>query len=199
MHLFLEGPVKTGKSTLIRRCIAPYMNRIGGFSSQRLWLKGKPCGYRLTGADVLDLDAPFDETLSGLFIWHTEQDSGKNPLVFETLGVRLLEEAKNSSLILLDEIGGSELAVPCFRTKLYEILEGSVPCIGVLKLASKASFMTKAAGYPDLVLDCNEQLRRDLTSRFHGSIYAYEPERQDFLEREIKSFLERIFSRTETV
>lgn len=199
MHLFLEGPVQTGKSTLIRQCIAPYIGRIGGFSSQRLWQASRPCGYRLAPADELELDAAFAPDAPGIFLWHNRDSSYKDPSVFETLGVRLLEQSGDKPVILLDEIGGSELLVPAFRKKLYQILSGQTPCLGVIKLASKASFMSRAAGYSGEVVDYNLQLRSDLEKLFHGEICPFEQEHREEIKRKIELFLERIFRDVETV
>lgn len=167
MHLFLEGPVKTGKSTLLRQCIEPYIEKTGGFSSQRLWQDGRPCGYRLVPAENLRLDQPYEPGLPGIFTYHHQSDWRKDPAVFETLGVQLLSNLSDCELILLDEIGGSELLVPAFREKLYEVLSGPLPCIGVLKLSSKAAFMSRTSGYPGQVVDYNRQLREDLIGRCH--------------------------------
>ena len=47
-HLFLEGPIQTGKSTLLRRLLAPYKDQIGGFASQRMLNDdGRTIGYRI--------------------------------------------------------------------------------------------------------------------------------------------------------
>lgn len=192
MHLFLEGPVKTGKSTLIRDCIAPYIDQIGGFSSQRLWRDGSPCGYRLAQADELDLDAAYCSELSNIFSYHNGQSFKKEPSVFEKQGVALLEQALGKPLVLLDEIGGSELLVPEFRQKLYEILAGTC-CIGVIKLADKAAFMSRTAGYPGKVVDYNLQLRKDLSEKFGAKILPYNIQKRDALKQEIEEFLEGIF------
>lgn len=193
MHLFLEGPVKTGKSTFLRNCLHIYMDRIGGFSCQRLWQDGSPCGYRLTPADETALDAEFSPDLSGIFTCHTNQVSKKDPSVFETLGVSLLEEAEKKDLILLDEIGGSELLVPDFRKTLYRILNGPVPCIGVLKLPASARFMQKMSGYPAEVSAYNLALREWLLQRPDVGIFTFSKESADSLHHEIQEFLERIF------
>lgn len=199
MHLFLEGPVRTGKSTLIRQCITPWLSQMGGFSCQRMWENGSPCGYRLTAACEIALDAPFDSQAPGLFLWHREHGTEKYPQVFETLGIQLLEEAKNSSLILLDEIGGIELRVPVFRQKLYEILTGPVPCIGVLKLADKAGSMGRNSGFGEQLVRLNLQLRRDLNERFQGKILTFSPEKRETLQMEIRSFTEQIFSSSRSI
>lgn len=193
MHLFLEGPVQTGKSTLIRECISPYMKEVGGFSSQRLWHEGKACAYRLVPPEELQLDRPYSRKLSGIFTGHIGELLLKDPSVFETLGVRLLSQSTEKSLILLDEIGGSELLVPAFREKLYQVLAGPVPCIGVLKLSSKASFMSRTTGYSGEVVEYNQQLRRDLKERFDAEILSFDRESLEDIRRQIEMFLERIF------
>ena len=193
MHLFLEGPVQTGKSTLIRECIAPYIDQIGGFSSQRLWQDEKPCGYRLAQASELSLDAVYHPGLSDVFTYHNGDAFKKDPSVFIKRGVEFLEQAGDKPLILLDEIGGSELLVPEFRNKLYEVLSGATCCIGVLKLADKAAFMSRAAGYPGEVVDYNRQLRKDLSDKFGAKILSFRIEEKNALKQEIEKFLEGIF------
>ncbi len=193
MHLFLEGPVQTGKSTLIRQAISPYIDHLGGFSSQRLWQDGRPCGYRLLPAHELQLDAPYAPGMSGIFMYHHKDTSFKNPDVFATLGVKLLEESAGKKLILLDELGGSELLLPAFRSKLYEILEGPIPCLGVLKLPSKAKFMSRAAGYPGQVVQYNLQLRQTLSERSTGRILGLNSENREALRQELSFFLDNIF------
>lgn len=199
MHLFLEGPVRTGKSTLIRQCIAPYLHQIRGFSCQRLWLDGTPSGYRLAPAEETALDAPLLPDTPDIFLSYQNNPPKKDPSVFAGLGTMLLEQAKGAPLILLDEIGGSELLVPAFRKKLYEILSGPSPCIGVLKLASKAGSMSKAAGYPGTIVEYNLRLRRDLKEVFSGEICYFEPERREDVKTRIESFLKPIFNGTQAV
>ena len=199
MHLFLEGPVRTGKSTLIRQCIAPYLHQIRGFSCQRLWLGDTPSGYRLAPASETALDAPLLPNTPDIFLSYESKPPKKDPSVFEGLGTMLLEQAKGAPLILLDEIGGSELLVPAFRKKLYEVLSGPSPCIGVLKLASKAGSMSKAAGYPGTVVEYNLQLRQDLEEAFNGEICYFEPEHRGEVKARIESFLKSVFSGRQTV
>lgn len=199
MHLFLEGPAKTGKSTLIRECIAPFISQIGGFSSQRLWQNGRPCGYRLTSAAELCLDKEYNPQMRHVFTWHDGKTSHKAPEIFETFGIALLSKASEKKLILLDEIGGSELLVPSFREKLYQTLDGPIPCIGVLKLSDKAKFMSKAAGYPGEVVRYNEHLREYLLEHCGTRILSYNKEYRDSLKEEILLFLKEIFHDMETL
>ncbi len=193
MHLFLEGSVQAGKSTLLRACIATHACQLGGFSSQRLWHEGKPCGYRLVPAEDLELDREYEPGLSGIFAGHIGDVSLKDSTVFETLGVRLLSESLGKPLILLDEIGGAELLVPAFRRKLYQVLAGSAPCIGVLKLSDNADFMGRTAGYPAELVERNRQLRRDLLLRFDSEILAFSRSNQQALQGKIQGFLQQVW------
>lgn len=197
MHLFLEGSVRTGKSTLLRQCLAPYFaqygGQIGGFSCQRLWQEGEPRGYRLTSADNLTLDAPFAPELSGIFLYHGKEGTKKELSVFESSAVSLLNEAKNSRLILLDEIGGVDLTVPVFHEKLYEILAGGVPCIGVLKSNENARHVGKKSASAELTAQNNQQLRRDLTEQFDAEILQFTREDAEEIRRKIETFLAACF------
>lgn len=84
-HLFLEGPIQTGKSTLIREALKPYMasepylscgqpveSVIGGFASQRLVSGDTTCAFRIGPAASTPLTAPVSDvfpssvTLDGL-------------------------------------------------------------------------------------------------------------------------------------
>ena len=193
MHLFLEGPIQTGKSTLLRECLAPYSQLLGGFSCQRIWKEGQPCGYRLTAASDFCLDTEYQPGLEDIFLYHFGEISKKDPSVFELKGVQLLEHTKNRPLILLDEIGGAELLSPSFKQTLYHILEGSIPCIGVLKLSSKAGFMSPVSGFPGEVIDHNLQLRQKLSQIPGCKLISFSRENKASIKKEIQIFLEKIF------
>ncbi|MDO4517834.1 MAG: nucleoside-triphosphatase [Bacillota bacterium] len=215
-NFFLEGPIQTGKSTLIRRAISQHFNwnRVLGFTCQRLLLgnKNQPmiAGYRLASAE-----APIEEYLEQDQLLHIIRDLGLAPLdntkaydytaksaydvtsiagifklfpkkcgeflsvdfpdsspinrdeVFETMGIQLLQDAldgatqENKNLVLLDEIGGTELLSHAFRTKLYEILRSDIPCIGVIKQEESARQMTRnmPRDIAAQILDYNRELR----------------------------------------
>ena len=100
-HLFLEGPIQTGKSTLLRRLLAPYKDQIGGFASQRMLNDdGRTIGYRIGPAESTPLTIPFIEgcELPGIFrIIHEDGTSEKFPEIFDSYGIRLLDAARERS------------------------------------------------------------------------------------------------------
>lgn len=166
--LFLEGPIQTGKSTLIRQALGNHIEDCGGFASQRLVdVSGETVGFRIGPAASTALTAPVSgfrpgpapvmsfadrpvlpeylltgpegNVYTGVFKYfdrsghlHTDQE------IFEVLGVHYLLSSRNKPLILLDEIGGSELLSDTFRNALYDILASGIPCLGVLKQSEHA-------------------------------------------------------------
>ena len=158
--LFLEGPIQTGKSTLIRSVLGDHLKHCGGFTSQRLIdAAGNTRGFRLGPAARTPLTAPAEAFISpsaddsrsasddarpftpnaGIFKWF--EPYGRvitDQSVFDTVGVDLLIDSLNAPLILLDEIGGSELLCTPFCDALDAVLESGVPCLGVMKLADGA-------------------------------------------------------------
>ncbi|MGN0704031.1 MAG: nucleoside-triphosphatase [Lentihominibacter sp.] len=194
-HLFLEGPIQKGKSTLLRELLSPYMNEVGGFTSQRLLdSEGKTVAFRIGSARNTPLTAPYDENYNGIFrVITTQGQSLKYPEVFENEGLRYLTNNKGKKLILLDEIGGAELLSYCFRKELYNLLSGDTPCIGVIKQEVKAKFMSATAGYEKNLLSYNRELRKLLISKYGGKILQFKRNDEN-LKREIEDFLYRIFT-----
>ena len=69
-----------------------------------------------------------------------------------------LRQTKTSNpLILLDEIGGHELASDAFRQKLYQLLDSEFPCVGVIKSPANTKRMD------DSLLALNDELHSHLT------------------------------------
>lgn len=198
-HLFLEGPIQEGKSTLLREVLKPYMAHTGGFASQRLIAPdGTTQAYRIGPASETALTAPFDINVpggsNGIFrINRNERGSDKFPEVFDTDGVRYLTETEGKKVILLDEIGGAEMLSEPFMSALCRLLAGTVPCIGVLKRYENAAFMSKTAGYNDTMASLNNKLRQKIKNEFNGKI-LYFKRNDDKIKRELEEFLCGIFT-----
>lgn len=198
MNLFLEGLSGSGKSTLLRECLEPYKSKLGGFCSQRLW-KEDYASYRILPANVFKLDTQYDPEMENVFRYHYKDTTIKRPEVFREYGVELLNQAEDFPLVLLDEIGGAELLVAEFKEKLYNLISGPIPCIGVLKLSEKAKFMKREAGYGNDVVTFNEEVREFITSTPDSKILYFERENKELIKKEIQDFLERIFNNVDTI
>ena len=191
--LFLEGPIQTGKSTLIRACLGDHLSECGGFTSQRLiGPDGTTRGFRLRPASA-PLTAPAEGVAGediagegfadgvfkyfradGVFkYFRPEGPAYQDQQVFDRLGVQLLDASKNTPLILLDEVGGSELLREPFRKKLDEVLGSGVPCLGVLKLYENARRLERS--YQDApIARANLELRRQITEDLGGTVLYYD-------------------------
>ncbi len=269
--LFLEGPIQTGKSTLIREVLGSHLQECGGFASQRLVdASGQTKGFRIGPASTTDLTAPLaglrpgpapahaaDPELtsasahtietppaasdpfasatpqtastlppaqtmapplpeflltdpnggvySGVFKYfdrmdrvHTDQE------IFDVLGTFYLTTAAGCPLVLLDEIGGSELLSDPFRAALEQLLASGTPCLGVFKLEKNARRMQRAYGFdPDRpvtsgrpsIVDRSRDLRRKILEDYGGEILYYDRDSDDApaVRKALRQFVESIF------
>ena len=202
-HLFLEGPIQIGKSTLLRHLLAPYASQIAGFSSQRLTdIGGDTIAFRIVDAQDFRLTMPYEEaiksnesmpeTLQNSGVFRVIPKGGKSENyhdVFENIGLKLLDNFSNKRLILLDEIGGIELKSEPFRNALYDILSGDIPCIGVIKSHKKATHLTDGRPKTNAMSDLNLQLRDYVLNSCDGEILSFNRE-----DSSIKSAVEKFIS-----
>lgn len=192
LNLFFEGPVRSGKSTIIRRALLPYLENLGGFVVQRLLDENNaPVAYRLIGLETihclgaqgksmfLAVDAPFASLTAddrkGIFLW---TDPRRIRLqAFDSIAHEIVAESTDTSgscnILLLDEIGGVDLLFPVFREAVMSVLQGSTPCIGVIKEIEKAR---DAQSY-------NRELRTLLT------VHSFHSDNQSQVSDRIQLFL----------
>ena len=247
---FIEGPIQTGKSTLIRDVLGAHLAACGGFTSQRLIdAAGNTRGFRIGPAATTPLTAP----LAGLrpgpaavnplledasFINDPDSGSADRPAfappdllqthlltspdgsvypgvfkyfdpagrvhtdqeVFDILGVQYLLPGRGCPLMLLDEIGGSELLRAPFRHALLDLLDSGIPCLGVLKLADSARHMQKnsyapEAGSGKTIADYNEELRARIAGDPEGQVLYFErgTSSESVVRDQLRQFISRIF------
>ena len=167
-NLFIEGPIQTGKSTLIRNVLreafGPDLTGVAGFTSQRITNSdGKLLGFRLAPAEAEHSIAADPAGLDNIFKQFTSDGPHIDMAVFETTGVRYLNDAfakvtaGQAKLVLLDEIGGHELECRAFRSLLCELLDSDTPCVGVVKSPDNTRRMDPA------LIQLNEELHAHLS------------------------------------
>lgn len=152
-NLFFEGPVRTGKSSVLRQTLLPRLADLGGFVVQRLVdPMGNAVAYQLVSLDeirrlgekgkalFLSVDGPYSPAISqeqnGIFLWSSPRRIQLD--VFEAIGVDSLQCHARNKIILLDEIGGVDLMSPRFRERLIDVLHCTTPCLGIIKELEKA-------------------------------------------------------------
>jgi len=150
-NLFLFGNIGAGKSTLIRECLLPYLNEVGGFYVQRIFCGNELIAFSLkpiTDESSYELTLKVDdlEGLDNLFLYlDTNGKWQSNNDVFLKSGLELLQNSiqNNKKLILLDELGGIELHNKIFMTEVYKIIKGSIPLLGVVKAPKNARILER--------------------------------------------------------
>jgi len=189
--LFLEGNIKIGKSIIILNNIANIPNGyIDGFFCQRLTLNENLKAFRLVCAKEAKFTTmQYDENMPDIFL---EEISGmwkRKDEVFRTTGIELLSDLSLKKLVLLDEIGGFELLIDEFREKLYEVLSGDIPVLGVIKSNNNRYIMQNAVKIKDEYVELYDKLRLDIVNEFGGKILDVNQENISYVDKEVKEFL----------
>ena len=138
-RLFLTGPSGCGKSSMIRRELGEMAHRAGGF----LTIRERDENERVIGFEICSADGygPRDRFLDL---------TGKEPRIdleiFSGVGLDYLRRASERRFAVLDEVGGVELLNDRFMDEFARYLQGSQPCIGVMKGPGPAGKLVEMMG-----------------------------------------------------
>lgn len=194
-HIFFEGAIQEGKSTLIRKLIGRHLKDVGGFSSQRLLNDlGETMGFRIVPAsDAMFLTRKYSPDLTDVFLLFNDGEIKMTPEIFADTAIKYMRKGQEKKLILLDEIGGVEMLMPEFREELYEVLKGEVPCLGVLKLEVNNRHMCRNANINHACIDYHLQLRDSLVNGHEADLLRFERKYAANTENVLQDFLKQIF------
>ena len=149
MHIFLTGDIQVGKSTLIRKALHEVPGiRLGGFRTVTIADVPDAIGavYILSAA-AAENESPGSDQRVGI-----RYGPGRGPecfpQVFDTRGVQLLRDAEQADLILMDEIGWMESNAAAFRSRVSELLDGTVPILGVVRKMGNAPLQETIRNHP---------------------------------------------------
>ena len=124
---------------MIRRELGDRVKQAGGFVTVRERDEnGTVLGFEILSADGYD---PRDRFL--------DLTTGKPRIdleVFSGVGVEYLHRTAERSFAVLDEIGGVEVLDEAFMNELARYLQGSQPCIGVMKGSGHAGKLVEMMG-----------------------------------------------------
>ena len=138
-RLFLTGPSGCGKSSMIRRELGELACRAGGFTT----IRDRDENGTIQGFEIMSADG---YGLRDRFLDLTGEQPKMSLEVFCGAGVDHLRRAGERSFAVLDEIGGVELLVEPFVDELARYLQGSQPCIGVMKGPGPAGKLVEMMG-----------------------------------------------------
>lgn len=157
-HLFLTGPKQVGKSTVLGKLLDGRDAALGGFRTRRVRVDG--------GADIYMLppmgeDGYLPENI--LF----RRRNGKlqlDPADFDRMGGAMLEQSKGADLLLMDELGPTEVEAYGFQRAVLAALDGDVPVYGVLQQAD-SPFLDRIAAREDVCVITVTEENRDALPR----------------------------------
>ena len=138
-RLFLTGPSGCGKSSMIHRELGELVHRAGGFTT----IRERDESGRIVAFEICSADGygPRDRFLDL---------SGEQPRIdleiFDRVGLDYLRRAPERQFAVLDEVGGVELLNESFMDEFARYLQGSQPCIGVMKGPGPAGKLVEMMG-----------------------------------------------------
>ena len=164
-NVFLTGPMRCGKSTLLSKVIAESGLPAGGYFVQRLMMGSQTRAFHLVDVScepyVPDLEVRTIDNytniigyINGKMIWHPE--------VLDEKGTSIIRQAlfDRKSVVLMDEIGRIELKAPGFQQAIFEALDSKQMVIGVIK-PEKNNFLDTIRGREDvLILDLSQMTHK---------------------------------------
>lgn len=129
-HIFLTGEKQVGKSAILNRVLEELAVTPGGYRTLPLFIGGRRKGNYLHGLTGI---APYEND-SPISIRVGEQKSIPLTETFETLGVKILEEAlKSDTWMLADEVGKLERDAKEFQEVFFQCLDEKPVVLGVLQ------------------------------------------------------------------
>ncbi len=198
-HMFLQGEIGVGKSTIIKNSISSHMHDIGGFYSQRIYIGEKYVGFALKCVQEeeeykINRYVNSLNEVDNIFLYSDDNGRWKiNNDVFLNYGISLLKKGYTSKkLILMDELGGVELKCIPFMREIFNLLDGNIPVLGVLKTESS---ITK------LQNKLSNSLNKDSPSEFyerilnHSNVKIVNISRENYIEanNNVTKFVEDLF------
>lgn len=157
-HIFLTGEKQVGKSTLIRNYLKTFPGKVGGFRTVRT---KEVFGDRFSVHMVRPGGVPAKENL--LFLCPPPWDD--TPVArFEELGCAALEDTADCDLLLMDELGPTEVKAKKFQKAVLDALDGDIPIIGVLQKA-ESDFLQKIAAHKNVDVIHVTPENRDLLAK----------------------------------
>lgn len=158
-HLFFTGDIGCGKSSVISMALGDKLCSCGGFRTCR----------RTEGSIHFVLESPNGKE-SFVFLDFRGSEPYLDISVFSDAAISML----CGKILVLDEIGGIELASTEFYEALFRVLESDVPIIGVLKSQEALKIMSDKLCLPQKASVFAETLRKKLSLDENTTLYKCE-------------------------
>ena len=137
-NILICGDPGVGKSTLIDRLLAADGRPVSGFRTRKL-----PPGPDGICEVILfpAAEGPGSETVR--IGRCRDRILETDPQAFETLGVRLIREARPGTILVMDELGRMESEAAAFQREVLKALDGPVPVLAAVKSLRNVPFLDR--------------------------------------------------------
>ncbi len=152
MHLFLTGNIQVGKTTIIQNYIKKYGYRIKGFRT----VSGPFAEDGSSKVYMVNAENPASDMTEENVVIRRHGPNAKTWLTvhlepYEGYGAKLLEEANDCDIIMMDELGPKEVDAHLFLSRVKERLDGDIPVMGVLMKKDSIVF-DSVSGHPKVTV-----------------------------------------------
>lgn len=166
-HIFLTGEKQSGKTTVLEKSLAQLEMEMFGYQTKPYEIAGQRKGHYmhcLSPLEAFENDFPISIRVA-------EKKSIPVTETFETLGVRILEQAKSSSgLLVVDELGRLERDAVEFQQMLFACMDVLPLVVGVLQ-KTNAEFIAAIKQRADVqIIEVNEGNRESLPEVLRAQI-----------------------------
>jgi nucleoside-triphosphatase len=129
----LTGMPGTGKTSLIKQVAADTRIQTGGFYTEEIRVDGIRQGFQITTLNGQTVPLAHVDIRSP----HRVSKYGVNIEGLESLGIASLEEAaRQSEIVIIDEIGKMELFSEVFKNTVLRIIDSGKKVLGTIMLKS---------------------------------------------------------------
>jgi nucleoside-triphosphatase len=127
----LTGPPRVGKTTLIKQVVGEFPRKAGGFYTEEIREHSYRVGFRLVTLDGRDVVLSHVDFKSAYRVGKYGVDVES----LERVGVpALLDAARGSDLVVVDEIGRMEMLSLKFRDTMADLINGHHRVLGTVLL-----------------------------------------------------------------
>lgn len=155
-NIFVTGPPRCGKSTLIERVVGRIKKPMTGFFTREMRQGGKRVGFSITTLDGKEGVLAHQDTKSRFRVGKY----GINLEHIDQIAVPSMLPAKADEIVVIDEIGKMECFSFLFRQTLVKVLDSDNAVIGSIALKGD-KFIQKIRERADVLLIHVTETNRD--------------------------------------
>ena len=147
MHIFLTGNIQVGKTTIIRSFLSQ-----SGLNADGVMTYWEPDGdgCRSLYLSGYSMDSrPAERYLIARDLGKRVSFAENMVPVFDTQGVKILNESGKRGIIVLDELGFMESKAEAFQIAVMRRISGEIPILGVIK-PLQTEFLYKIRAHPNV-------------------------------------------------